>query len=241
MSKTINKRTVRFHGLGFGTSPAEIRVIYPPPHCGYEVFYTTVPTINAPVPDLLTPLDPKLCQVVFTINLPIDFTGLLPMSVHCTQGTAVKLKGVDANYSSEDTLNPKYTAEDRLILDNPHSLAADRAEIWRRKATPLFDDEENAIIDAYISNPTEETYQAAKWFFHLHGLERVSSGPDLFRSSCFEGDARQNCCLNEIPIRDNREAFEKTMTWPGKLGTFEKIIPQHSTLTFDLAIIAGME
>jgi hypothetical protein len=241
MSETSNKRTVRFHGIGFGPTPAEIRVIYRPPHGVNEVEYVVVPTINAPVPDALTPLDPKLCQVVFTIKLPINFTGCLPMSVHCTQGTAVILKGVDANYGYEDTLNPKYTAKDRLILDNPNSLAKDRAEIWRRKATPPFDDKENAIIDAYISNPTKETYQTAKWFFYLHGLESVSSGPDVFRKSCFEGDARQNCCLDEIPIRDNREAIEKTMTWPGKLGTFERKIPQNSTLTFDLAILAGME
>lgn len=241
MTETINKRTVRFHGIGFGETPAEIRVIYCPPHCGYEVEYVVVPTINAPVPDALTPLDLKLCQVVFTIKIPIDFTGRLPMSVHCTQGTAVILKGVDANYSYEDTLNPKYTAEDRLVLDNPTSAAADRAKLWRKKATPPFDDEENAIIDAYVNNPTKETYQTAKRFFYLHGLESVSSGPDVFRRSCFERDARQNCCLNDIPIRDNREAIEKTLTWPGKLGTFERIIPQHSTLTFDLAIIAGME
>ena len=241
MSETINNRTVRFHGIGFGPTPAEIRVIYTLPYCGYEVEYVVVPTINATVPDALTRLDPKLCQVVFTINLPINFTGRLPMSVHCTQGTAVILTGVDANYGYEDTLNPKYTAEDRLILDNPNSLAKDRAEIWRRKATPPFDDKENAIIDAYINNPTTETYQEAKLFFYLHGLESVSSGPNVFRSSCFEGDARQNCCLNDIPIRDNREVIEKTMTWPGRLGTFDRIIPQHSTLTFDLAIIAGME
>jgi hypothetical protein len=241
MLETINTRTVRFHGIGFGETPATLRVIYPPPHCGCKVEYVVVPTINAPVPDASTPVDSTLCQVVFTINLPIDFTGLLPMSVHCTQGTAVILKGVDANYGYEDTLNPKYTAEDRLILDNPNSLAKDRAEIWRRKATPPFNNKENAIIDAYISDPTKETYQAAKWFFYLHGLESVSSGPDVFRSSCFEGDARQNCCLNEIPIRDNREVIEKTMTWPGKLGTFDRIIPQHSTLTFDLAIMAGLE
>ena len=239
---TTNDRTVRFHGIGFGETPAEIRVIYSPPHCGSEVQYVVVPTINAPVPDALTPLDLKLSQVVFTIKIPIGFTGLLPMSVHCTQGTAVILKGVDANYSHEDTLNSKYTAEDRLVLDNPTSLAADRAKIWRKKATPPFDDEENAIIDAYVNNPTKETYQVAKWFFYLHGLESVSSGPDVFRKSCFEGDARQNCCLNDIPIRDNREALEKTLTWPGKLGTFDRTIPQHSTLTFDLAItLAGME
>lgn len=241
MSETINTRTVRFHGLGFGTSPAEIRVIYRPPHSGYEVFYTTVPTIDGQVPGQSKVLDPQIQQVVFTIELPVTFSGQIPMSIHCISGTAVIVTGMDANYCYEDSLNPKYTAEDRLVLDNPNSMAADRAKIWRKKAVPPFNDKENSIIDAYVSNSTTETYQAAKWFFNLHGLESVTSGPDVFRSSCFEGDARQNCCLNDIPIRDNREAIEKTLTWPGKLGTFDRTIPQHSTLTFNLDIMAGME
>jgi hypothetical protein len=243
MHETTNKRTVRFHGLGFGETSAEIRVIYRPPYCGCEVEYVMVPTINAPVPDISTPLELDLCQVLFTIKLPINFTGLLPMSVHCTKGTSVILKGVDANYCYEDSLNPRYTVEDRVILDNPTSAAADRARIWRSRATLPFNDQEEALIAAYIKNPTKETYQAAKVFFHLHGLGRVSSGLNGFRKTCFEGDARLNCCINDVPIDDSnkREAIEKAMTWPGKLGTFERTIPLHSTLTFDLAIVAGME
>ena len=233
-------RTIRFRGLGFGSSPAEIRVIYRPPNCGYEVFYTTVPTIDANPPLPPDKLDPAIQQVVFTIQLPVYFGGKIPMSIHCTQGTAVIVTGVNANYCYEDTLNPRYTAEDRLVLDNPLSAAADRAKIWRSRAVIPFDNKENALIDAYVQNPTKANYQAAKVFFYLHGLESVSSGPVGFRSSCFEGDARQNCCLNEIPIVDKREEIEKTLTWPGKLGTFERVIPQHSTLTFDLNIMAGM-
>ena len=232
-------RTVRFRGLGFGKTPAEIRVIYRPPQAVTELFYTTVPTIDAEVPN---PLDPELQQIMFTINLPITFTGQVPMSVHCTQGTAVILTGMDANYCFEDSLNPQYSDKDRLILDNPNTSAADRARIWRSRANPPFTEQENKIIDAYIKTPTKETYQAAKWFFNRHGLASVSSGPDVFKNSCFEGDARLNCCLDEIPLVDlrKREAIEQHMTWPGKLGTFERVIPQHSTLTFDLNILAGM-
>ena len=240
MTDTANKRTVRFRGLGFGTSPAEIRVIYRPPNCGYEVFYTTVPTINVtpPVPPDL--LDPKIQQVVFTIELPIDFTGQVPMSIHCTSGTAVIVTGMDANYCYEDSLNPRYSAQDRSILDNPMSLAADRARVWRSRATPPFDHEEEALIDAYVNNPTKETYQATKVFFQWHGLGRVSSGPAGFRNTCFENDARLNCCINDVPIVDNRQAIEKTRTWPGKVGSFERVIFCHTTLTFDLNIMAGM-
>jgi hypothetical protein len=240
MTDTANKRTVRFRGLGFGTSPAEIRVIHRPPNCGYEVFYTTVPTINVtpPVPPDL--LDPAIQQVVFTIELPIDFTGQVPMSIHCTSGTAVIVTGMDANYCYEDSLNPRYSAQDRSILDNPMSLAADRARVWRSRATPPFDHEEEALIDAYVNNPTKETYQATKVFFQWHGLGRVSSGPDGFRNTCFENDARLNCCINDVPIVDNRQAIEKTRTWPGKVGSFERVIFCHTTLTFDLNIMAGM-
>jgi hypothetical protein len=243
MTELINKRTVRFHGIGFGETPAEIRVIYRPPNYGYEVFYTTVPTINAHVPGTTEVLDPQIQQVVFTIQLPVDFSGQVPMSIHCTKGTAVVVTGMDANYCYEDSLNPRYTAEDRSILDNPMSSAADRARVWRSRATPPFDNQEEAIIDAYVTNPTKETYQATKIFFQRHGLGRISSGPDGFRNTYFEGDARLNCCINDVPIDDSnkRESIEKAMTWPGKLGTFERTIPLHSTLTFDLAIVAGME
>lgn len=232
-------RTVRFCGLGFGTSPAEIRVIYRLPNAGFQVFYTTVSTIDAEVPD---PLDTNLQQILFSIALPIDFTGQVPMSIHCTLGTAVILTGMDANYCYEDSLNSRYTDQDRLILDNPMSSAADRAQIWRSKAVSPFSEDEDAVIDAYVKNPTRETYQSAKKFFSLHGLGRVSSGPDVFRKTCFEGDARLNCCLNDILIDDSnkRQVIEKTITWPGQAGTFDRIIPVHSTLTFDLAILAGM-
>jgi hypothetical protein len=123
------------------------------------------------------------------------------------------------------------------------SSAADRAGVWRSRAIPPFNDEEEALIDTYVKNPVKETYQATKVFFQWHGLGRVSSGSVGFRKTCFEGDARLNCCINDIPIDDGnkREAIEKTRTWPGKVGSFERVILCHSTLTFDLNIIAGME
>lgn len=226
-------RTVRFYGIGIGTTPAEIRVIVKPPHAGYQVFYTEVPTI-------VSLLDLTEYQILFTIQVPVDFSGQVPMSVHCTKGTAVVLSKMNANYCYEDSLNPKYSDDDRLILDNPNSSAADRARIWRSRSDPPFGAQENAIIEKYINEPTKETYQEAKLFFSKHGLASVSSGPNGFKNSCFEGSARINCCLDDVPIEDNREAIEKTMTWPGKVGTFKRTIPVHSTLTFDLNILAGM-
>ena len=74
-------RTVQFFGQGYGVSPAKIVAKLD----GLEIYNGEIPTLDQPSYNTA----PEDQVVLFTCELPVEFDGLIPMSVEVVEGTAV--------------------------------------------------------------------------------------------------------------------------------------------------------
>jgi hypothetical protein len=79
--KIMTNRTVQFYGKGYGAEPAEILV-----EMGDTiVFDGVVSTINQATYDQL----PEQQEILFTCELPVEFSGSIPMVITVNSGTVV--------------------------------------------------------------------------------------------------------------------------------------------------------
>jgi hypothetical protein len=97
----MTTRTVKILGLAYGSSPAEISVTQD----GATVYAGTVPTLDQPV---LTFPDPDLVSATTsfcTFEIPMDFSGTIPMTCAVTSGTVIFAQ-ILANYCAIANTNP---------------------------------------------------------------------------------------------------------------------------------------
>jgi len=84
-------RTVQIMGYGHGASPADVTATVN----GQQVFSGEVPTVDTPDPGYPT----TSSTVLFTFEIPMEFSGQLPMTV-TVENSPVSLRQIYANYSN---------------------------------------------------------------------------------------------------------------------------------------------
>ena len=85
-------RTVQFRGFSVGTTPTIVTATYN----GSQIFSGEIPTLTSPI----SPADPSDIDTVptmFTMELPMDASGTVPMSI-ISQGNPVTVCQIWANY-----------------------------------------------------------------------------------------------------------------------------------------------
>lgn len=136
-------RSLRFYGVGFGSTPAEIVAQVN----GVQVYSGPVPTLNEPRPANFNPFLQE--QIMFTIEnsseFNTEFQGVVPVSITVTSGDLVIFTSVTANHWG--TLpNPAFTAEQYAVLDNPDATVEQVSDVLITAANPAFSPEEEVLL-----------------------------------------------------------------------------------------------
>jgi hypothetical protein len=213
----MTNRTVYFKGQAFGASPANIAVSLD----GNVIFSGTVPAENNPP----TPR-PETFITLFTTELPVTFSGTMPMTVQVISGTVV-FASVLADYALVP--NPVFTGEQFLTVSNTSAPIADRMAIWTALATPPLTPEETATLEA---GP-----ESSRWpILQAHGISSyISGGPgEANLNSLFNGpydDPRTNVVIDDIPQVTPEPRDED--------GTWMWMVSAGSTMTCTLNVSAG--
>lgn len=213
----MTNRTVYFKGQAFGAAPANIAVSLN----GNVIFSGTIPAEdNPPTPR------PETFTTLFTTELPVTFSGTMPMTVQVVSGTVV-FGSVLANYCNEP--NPVFTGEQFLAVSNPSAPIEDRMAAWTELANPPLTVEETTTLQ---NGP-----ESARWpILREHQITTyISAGPDEANaSSLFNGpydDPRTNVVIDDIP--------QVTPDPRDEDGTWMWMISAGSTMTCDLNVSAG--
>jgi hypothetical protein len=208
----MTTRTVRFYGRGYGNTPVEITVTAN----GSTVYNGPVPT--APVNSSTN------SQRLFDMQLPIGFSGVIPMSILVNSGEYIQLNDVEANYPYLPS--SVYTPEQRAIVTNPDSspaaLQAGLDIITSVANPPLSPEEISQIKDPDIDPQLEQSillaHNANIWY---------SGGPTFFGTLIDPGkNCMSNLFINESPLDPSTTQFT---------------VPVGSVLRFDLTISYGLE
>lgn len=214
-------RTVKFYGQGFGTSPVDVTVTAN----GETVYTGPVPTLDQPIPQ--TPYNQDDCVSLFTTQIPVDFSGSIPMTIRVNSGYGIKFVTATANYVPVP--NPVYTPEQFAIVTSPDG-GEEALNIVTSLATPPFTEEEIAVL----SNPStpESEYRA---LLAEHGVSiYVSGGVDYYDDMFWAGDSRTDVTL------DGNPEFAPDPRPDGLDGDWTWDIPVDSTLGFNFHIDAGL-
>jgi len=216
-------RTLKFHGIGFGSSPVTINVVAN----GNVVYNGTVTTIDQPfTSDWFAP---DQYVELFSTEIPVSFAGAVPMSVTVNSGTALKLAHITANYVLVP--NPVFTAEQlETVTQHPRGTQPSRL-IYESLANPPLTPQEVDVI----KNPstTQQDFEALLAAHNISPL--IPGGDSKFRTNFTQFDARTNIALDGIPVAapDPRP--------PGAIGHWTWDILSGSTLSFDLMVDAAAQ
>jgi len=85
-------RTVQFRGFAVGTTPTTVTATYN----GSQIFSGEIPTLTSPIPPA-DPSDMDTVPTMFTMELPMDASGTVPMTI-ISQGNPVTACQIVANY-----------------------------------------------------------------------------------------------------------------------------------------------
>jgi hypothetical protein len=225
-------RTIQFLGSGYaptGTDPITISATL----AGNVVYTGTIPTSYTSNIDHL----PTDQVTLFTCELPVDFSGTVPMSISLDNpvGVTVFFEQVLSNYMPGP--NPVYTQEqfDRLIAPVGPDTAADIAErmaIWTACAVPPLSSADIAVLDNGNVTWTPEK-QAVLVAHNLTSF--VSSGATTFLPVNSGNEPRTNVVINSEP--ETRPADP-----PGTWGWLVEFPAEGSGLfECDLTVAAGQE
>jgi|688.fasta_scaffold769241_1 hypothetical protein len=86
-------RTVRFRGFAVGTTPTTVTATYN----GSQIFSGEITTLTSPIPLPADPSDVGTVPTMFTMELPMDASGNVPMTI-ISQGNPVTVCQISANY-----------------------------------------------------------------------------------------------------------------------------------------------
>lgn len=219
----MTNRTIKFLGQGFGNTTVNIAVT-----ANDQPVYTgPVNTLDEPLPQ--TPYMPEDCVDLFTMDIPVDFSGSIPMTVTVNSGYGIKYVVIWGDYVIIP--NPVYTPEQFAIITGPDWDSPEAQSIITSLANPPFTSEEIAILE----NPDTPDDQREALLV-AHGVELyVSGGEDVFNGSFWPGDSRTNVTLNGNPVAAPNPRP------PGLEGDWTWSVPVNSILGYDLNINAGVE
>lgn len=213
-------RTLQFYGKGYGATPATVTVTLD----GDTVFDGPVTTVDQPTVDVL----PEQQVVLFTCEVPVAFTGAVPMICTVNNGT-IYFNYVTGNYASIP--NPVYTLAQWSVLMNPASTKSQRLAIYEAVAVPPFSASEITTLQS--TDPADLPAQNA--ILSSHGCNNfVSSGASNYQD-IWPGEERSSVSIDGVPqtLPDPRPS--------GAEGTWGWTVTSGSVLAFDLNIATGRE
>jgi hypothetical protein len=88
----MTNRTMQFYGQGFGATAVEISVTAN----GSQVFNGSVPTLDQPILPMRWPLNQP--EILFSMEVPVEFQGTVPMEITVNSGRGILLHDVSINY-----------------------------------------------------------------------------------------------------------------------------------------------
>lgn len=183
----MTNRTVQFWGQGYaptGTDPINITATLN----GSVVYTGTIPTLYTTDVSRL----PTDQVVLFTCELPVGFSGTIPMSITIDSpvNSEVYFEQIAANYGS--TANPVYTTSEFGVLVDPASTQSEKLAIWQAKAVPALSAAEIAILE------TGTTAEKDSVLFSHNLRTYVNAGAEIF-GQITSGDPRSNVVINGVP------------------------------------------
>jgi hypothetical protein len=217
-------RTIQFLGSGYaptGTDPITISATLN----GNVVYTGSIPTsytseINH---------QPDGQEVLFTCELPVDFSGTVPMSISLDNpvGVTAFFEQVQSNYVTIP--NSAFTAEQIAVLTNPATPLADKITIWTACAVPPLSAAEITILES--GDPAEIIP-----ILDAHNLRPyISSGASEFFSVNGANDPRSNVVINGTA---KTRPAEPAGTW----GWIVSFAAEESGLfECDLTVVAGQQ
>lgn len=212
-------RTVQIKGYGFGSTPAVITVTLE----GTTVFNGEIITSDSLPPAM--PNKSLESAILCSFELPINFSGEKAMTCSVSNGTVVFAE-ILANYIP--IVNPVFSDEDLVIIQNPDTPQSSRVEIVSTYAVPPFSAEEITTLES--TDPAEINAQLAIMAAHNVSLT-VSSGSSVYYG--FSGDSRDNVVIDGVPTTaPHTEDYDGEWWW--KIGS-------GSTLAYNLVVSAGLE
>jgi hypothetical protein len=221
-------RTIQFLGSGYaptGTDPITISATL----AGNVVYTGTIPT------SYTSEIDRQTADqvVLFTCELPVDFSGTVPMSISLDNpvGVTVFFEQVQSNYMIMGNYQA-FTQEQLDVLADPASTINDRMPIWTACAVPPLSSADIAVLDN--GNATWTAEKQAVLVAH-NITSSVSSGPTTFMLVNGDSDARTNVVINGEP---GTRQSEPIGTWGWKVE-----FPAEGSGLFecDLTVKAGQE
>jgi hypothetical protein len=218
-------RTLRFFGKGFGNSPVVITAMATLGGSPVEVYSGEISTDSSDLPNSW--YDPDLYTLMFDVQVPVEFSGVIPISIVIESGFGILMATADANYIPVP--NSVYTPEQFEIIINPNSSQEERLNVYTTLASPPFTSEEIAIL----INPDTSSLEIDA-LLESHGLATfVSGGPNFYSTVFWPSDARANVIINGNPVLPPSPRPSDMLgdwTWAA-----------NSTITFDLSVSAGLE
>jgi hypothetical protein len=209
-------RTLKFYGKGYGATPASVTVQLD----GVQVYTGTVPTVDQETIERL----PEEQVVLFTIDVPIELAGSIPMICQTNLGT-IFWAFITGNYVMIP--NPVFTTAEFEIITDPSSTTAERMAVYEANAVPPLSPAEIALLSSTdpIDQPAQfEILQAHKITTYVYG------GPDVY-GDVYDGEERSEVYINGV---------EQTPTRPPSVkGTWGWVVDADQTLSYNLNIIAG--
>jgi hypothetical protein len=217
-------RTIQFLGQGYaptGTDPITVSATLN----GNVVYTGTIPTSYTSEINHLADAQ----TVLFTCELPVDFSGTVPMSISLDSpvGVTVFFEQVQSNYMI--IANPAFTAEQIAVLTNPATSLADRITIWTACAVPPLSAAEITILESGVT-------AEIKPILDTHNLQTtISSGASKFLTVNGASECRTNVVINGVATTRQSEP-------PGDWGWIVEFPTEGSGLfECNLTTIAGLE
>ena len=237
-------RTLQFYGYAYGTTPVQLNA-----HINGEVVFSgTVPTVDQPLPVGDVP-DMSSAPVLFTVAdsalVPTEFSGSLPMTISVATGDGIALGEIFCNYlPSATSTNPCVIANSSItgntltvgtvvsgILTIGQDLWVDPYVTGAWRTTLLGG---TGPVNYYVNPP--QTVSATTMTGGI--LTQVAGNATTF-SSCYEGvptnsdgtaDPRSSVTIDGVVQNPARDGEDGTWAW---------IVPQGSTIAYNLNVALG--
>lgn len=247
-------RTLQFFGYAYGSSPVVINA-----HInGQTVFSGEVPTVNQPLPVGDNP-DLTNAPVLFSVEnsalVPTEFSGSLPMTISVATGNGIALGEVFCNYMQTANSQTTLSLENSSITGNLLSVGT---VVSGAPATGQFlycgpggdvvgQTNPGLCPGARIvgEGPTAGTYVVQDLFSAETNYNTGSTvigawtvvpvpGNETTFLPCYTGsqigDPRTNVSIDNVAQNPDREGEDGTWTW---------VVPQGSTIAYDLNVSTG--
>lgn len=216
----MTTRTIKFVGLGYGSTPAEITVTSD----GTTIFSGTIPTVNQPVPQL-----PNLelqADLVDLFSIEVDLEYSATDAVVCTVNKGTVLFGETlGNYCLG--VNPAYSNEQLAIVNGSSSTVAEKIAVYEAVASTPFTAEELTVLNS--ANPATQNERTAILLAH-DANPRISN--DSSYGTFGVADPRSNITVDGVSQTIEHTGSDTGFWW--------FVIGNGSTLAYDFTVTPGI-